>query len=84
MTNKTITLTQEKIEELLHFEKMWAELMHSLGEMKMNQLELETRELYLKQHYVDLQDMKNTLLENLRLEHGEGFIDLEQKTYNLK
>jgi len=84
MTNKTITLTQEKIEELLHFEIMWAELMHSLGEMKMNQLELETRELYLKQHYVDLQDMKNTLLGNLRLEHGEGFVDLEQKTYNLK
>tara|TARA_Y100000389_G_C17172306_1_gene369760 strand:+ start:278 stop:532 length:255 start_codon:yes stop_codon:yes gene_type:complete len=84
MINKKFKLPQEKIEEIKHFEKKWTELMNNLGEMKINQLELETRELYLKQHYVDLQDMRNTLLNNLKSEYGEGFVDLDQNTYNLK
>jgi len=79
--SKSTPLSQETIDEIHQLNKQWEELMHELGTLKMNQLEIETRELYLKQHYVDIQDTKNKIFSDLSQKYGKGSVDLEQKMY---
>tara|TARA_R110002153_G_scaffold2576_2_gene12506 strand:- start:3413 stop:3664 length:252 start_codon:yes stop_codon:yes gene_type:complete len=79
--NNVIPLPQETVDEFTKFERMWVELMQELGSLKINQLELETRELYLKQHYVDLSNTRDNLYNNLTQQYGRGELNLEQKVY---
>ena len=77
----TIPLPQETIDEFTNFEIMWGELMHELGSLKITQLELETRELYLKQLFVDLQNTRENIYGTLTQQYGVGQLNLEQKVY---
>ncbi len=79
--NNIIPLPQETIDEFTKFEKMWVELMNELGSLKITQLELETKELYLKQHFVDLQNIRENLYSKLNQQYGKGEINLDQKVY---
>jgi len=79
--NNIIPLPQETIDEFTKFENMWGELMHELGSLKISQLELETKELYLKQLFIDLQNTRENLYNNLTQQYGRGELNLEQKVY---
>ena len=84
MMNNQIPLPQETIDELHQYNKKWEEIMRELGTLKINQLDIETRELYLKQHYVDIQDTKNKIFSDLSQKYGKGNVDLKQKMYILE
>jgi hypothetical protein len=79
--SKIIPLPQETIDKIYNFNSKWEELMHELGTLKLTQLETEARELYLKQHYIDLQDIKNKIFSDLEQKYGKGKVNLEQKSY---
>lgn len=79
--NNIIPLPQETIDEFTKFENMWGELMHELGSLKISQLELESKELYLKQLFIDLQNTRENLYSRLTQQYGRGELNLEQKVY---
>ena len=76
-----IPLPQETVDEFTKFENMWGELMHELGSLKISQLELESKELYLKQLFIDLQNTRENLYGQLTQRYGRGELNLEQKVY---
>jgi len=76
-----IPLPQETVDEFTKFENMWGELMHELGSLKIAQLELESKELYLKQLFIDLQNTRENLYGQLTQRYGRGELNLEQKVY---
>jgi hypothetical protein len=78
-----IPLPQETVDEFTKFENMWGELMHELGSLKIAQLELESKELYLKQLFIDLQNTRENLYGQLTQQYGRGELNLEQKVYIL-
>jgi len=78
-----IPLPQETVDEFTKFENMWGELMHELGSLKIAQLELESKELYLKQLFIDLQNTRENLYGQLTQRYGRGELNLEQKVYIL-
>jgi hypothetical protein len=79
-----IPLPQETVDEFTKFENMWGELMHGLGSLKISQLELESKELYLKQLFIDLQNTRENLYGQLTQQYGRGELNLEQKAYILR
>jgi hypothetical protein len=79
-----IPLPQETVDEFTKFENMWGELMHELGSLKIAQLELESKELYLKQLFIDLQNTRENLYGQLTQQYGRGELNLEQKAYILR
>ncbi len=78
-----IPLPQETVDEFTKFENMWGELMQELGSLKISQLELESKELYLKQLFIDLQNTRENLYGQLTQQYGRGELNLEQKVYIL-
>lgn len=76
-----IPLPQETVDEFTKFENMWGELMQELGSLKISQLELESKELYLKQLFIDLQNTRENLYGQLTQRYGRGELNLEQKVY---
>lgn len=81
MINKPTLLSQKEIDDISRINNMFRNLINDLGDVNLKKLELESRDLYLKQHYIDLQNTQNKIINDLTQKYGEGDIDLEQGMY---
>jgi hypothetical protein len=83
MTQQSVQLTEEEYFNFTTLDNNWKEIVHQMGLLKIEELNLQQTEYNLEIKKNDLINQQQNLLEAITIKHGQGTVNLEEKCFIL-